>query len=86
MLKVDPGYNRNGLLVVERIGSVGNEHIQTFKQEIGNLPGVKSSSNSTMIMAWKSLKDGSFQEKMLLIVLIVSSLRQQLKLSALRIH
>ncbi len=58
MLKVDPGYDRNGLLVVQRIGSVGNEHIQTFKQEIGKLPSVKSSSNSTMIMGWTNNENG----------------------------
>ena len=58
MLKVDPGYDRNGLLIVERIGSVGEEHIQTFKQEIGKLPGVKSSSNSTMIMGWTNNENG----------------------------
>lgn len=58
MLRVDPGYERNGLLIVDRIGSVGNEHINTFKQEIGKLPGVKGSSNSTMIMGWTNNENG----------------------------
>ena len=58
MLNADPGYDRNGLLVIDRIGGVGEEHIQTFKQEIAKLPGVKRSSNSTMIMGWTNNENG----------------------------
>jgi putative ABC transport system permease protein len=58
MLKVDPGYDRNGLLVIERIGGIGNEHIQTFKQEIAKLSGVRNSTNSTMIMGWTNNENG----------------------------
>jgi putative ABC transport system permease protein len=58
MLNRDPGYDRDGLLVIERIGAIGIDHIQTFKQEIARLPGVKSSTNSTMIMGWPNNQNG----------------------------
>ena len=58
MLSRDPGYDRNGLLVIERIGAIGLDHIQTFKQELARLPGVVSSTNSTMIMGWSNNENG----------------------------
>jgi putative ABC transport system permease protein len=50
MLDKDLGYHKEQMLVINRIGAIGVEHIQTFKQEIGRLPGVVASANSTMIM------------------------------------
>jgi putative ABC transport system permease protein len=50
MLDKDLGYHKEQMLVINRIGAIGVEHIQTFKQEIGRLPGVLASTNSTMIM------------------------------------
>jgi putative ABC transport system permease protein len=52
MLNRDLGYEKEQMLIIERIGAVGIEHIQTFKQEIGNLPGVLASTNSTMKMGF----------------------------------
>jgi len=50
MLNKDLGYEKEHMLIINRMGAMGRNHIQTFKQEIGRLPGVVSSSNSTMIM------------------------------------
>ncbi len=50
MLQKDLGYEKEQMLVINRISAVGVEHIQTFKQEIERLPGVMASTNSTMIM------------------------------------
>ncbi len=58
MLDKDPGYDRSGLLVMERIGAVGLDHIQSFKQEISRIPGVISSTNSTMIMGRTNNENG----------------------------
>jgi len=58
MLNRDPGYDRSGLMVMERMGAVGADHIQSFKQEIARLPGVISSSNSTMIMGRTNNENG----------------------------
>jgi putative ABC transport system permease protein len=38
------------MVILQRAGAVGTEHIQTFKQEIAYIPGVMSSTNSTMLM------------------------------------
>jgi putative ABC transport system permease protein len=50
MLNKDLGYVKEQMLIINRIGAIGIEHIKTFKQEIGRMPGVLASSNSTMIM------------------------------------
>ncbi len=50
MLSKDLGYEKEQMLIINRIGAIGVSHIQTFKQEIGRLPGVMASTNSTMIM------------------------------------
>ncbi len=50
LLNKDLGYNKEQLLVIDRVGAVGIGKIQTFKQELARVPGVVSSTNSTMIM------------------------------------
>ncbi|HEC43124.1 MAG TPA: FtsX-like permease family protein [Bacteroides sp.] len=52
MLKKDLGYVKEQMLVIDRIGAVGTDHIQTFKQEVGRLTGVLASSNHTMKMGY----------------------------------
>lgn len=50
MLEKDLGYEKEQMLIVNRMRAVGLEHIQSFKQELGRLPGVLTSSNHTMRM------------------------------------
>jgi putative ABC transport system permease protein len=50
MLNKDLGYEKEQMLIINRAGAMGVDHIQTFKQEIGRLPGIIASTNSTMMM------------------------------------
>ena len=57
MLNKDLGYEKEQMLIINRMGAMGVEHIQTFKDELGRLPGVSASSNSTMIMGFTNNQD-----------------------------
>ncbi|MCK4852747.1 MAG: ABC transporter permease [Bacteroidales bacterium] len=50
LLNKDLGYETEQMVNIQRAGALGQEHIQTFKQEIANIPGVITSTNSTMLM------------------------------------
>jgi putative ABC transport system permease protein len=50
LLKKDMGYQTEQMVIIQRAEALGKEHIQTFKQEISNIPGVMASTNSTMLM------------------------------------
>jgi putative ABC transport system permease protein len=50
LLKKDMGYETEQMVIIQRAEALGKEHIQTFKQEIANIPGVVASTNSTMLM------------------------------------
>ena len=62
MLKKDLGYEKEQMLIVNRIGAVGIDHTQTFKQEIGRLPGVVSSTNHTMKMGFTNNSNAYMME------------------------
>ncbi len=50
LLKKDLGYETEQMVSIQRAEALGKEHIQTFKQELANIPGVVASTNSTMLM------------------------------------
>ena len=50
LLSKDLGHETEQVVIIQRAGAVGREHIQTFKQEIAKIPGVEASTNSTMLM------------------------------------
>ncbi|MFC2098819.1 ABC transporter permease [Bacteroidota bacterium] len=43
------GFDKEQLVVLERFGTVGRDRVETFKQEIAKIPGVITSSSSTMV-------------------------------------
>ena len=49
MLNKDLGYYKEQLVVIQQFNDVGLDHIFTFKEEISKIPGVISSSSSTMV-------------------------------------
>lgn len=49
MINKDLGFNKEQMLVIQRFGVVGRNHVETFKQEIAKIPGVISSASSTMV-------------------------------------
>lgn len=49
MLNKDLGFDKDQIMVVQRFGEVGGEHVEAFKQEISRIPGVIASTSSTSI-------------------------------------
>jgi putative ABC transport system permease protein len=49
MLNKELGFDKDQVMVVQRFGEVGREHVEAFKQEIGRIPGVLTSTSSTSI-------------------------------------
>ena len=49
MLNKDLGFDKDQIMVVQRFGEIGRDHIEAFKQEIGRIPGVVASTSSTSI-------------------------------------
>ncbi len=45
----DLGFDGDRILVLERFSEVGRDHVEAFKQEIAWIPGVVSSSSSTLV-------------------------------------
>jgi len=49
MLNKDLGFDKDQVMVVQRFGEVGRNHVEAFKQEIARIPGVIASTSSTSI-------------------------------------
>ena len=49
MINKDLGFHKEQMVVIQRFGEVGRNRVETFKQEIGKIPGVISSASSTMV-------------------------------------
>jgi putative ABC transport system permease protein len=49
MLNKDLGFYKEQLAVIQQFSDVGADHVFTFKQEIAKIPGVISSTSSTMV-------------------------------------
>jgi len=49
MLNKDLGFNKDQIMVVQRFGEIGRNHIEAFKQEIAKIPGVVASTSSTSV-------------------------------------
>jgi putative ABC transport system permease protein len=49
LLQKDLGFDSDQIVVLERFNEIGKDRIETFKQEIAKIPGVKSSTSSTMV-------------------------------------
>ncbi len=45
----DLGFEGDRIVVLERFSEVGRDHVEAFKQEIARIPGVVSSSSSTLV-------------------------------------
>jgi putative ABC transport system permease protein len=49
LLNKDLGFYRDQLVVIQRFSVMGRDRVETFKQEISKIPGVVSSTASTMV-------------------------------------
>lgn len=49
MLNKNLGFDKDQVMVVQRFGEVGRDHVEAFKQEIARIPGVIASTSSTSI-------------------------------------
>lgn len=49
LLNKDLGFDSDQIVVLERFSEVGKDRVETFKQEIARIPGVLSSTSSTMV-------------------------------------
>jgi putative ABC transport system permease protein len=49
MLNKDLGFDKDQIMVIQRFGEVGKDHVEAFKQEIARIPGVIASTSSTSI-------------------------------------
>lgn len=49
MLSKDLGFDKDQIMVVQRFGEIGRDHVEAFKQEIARIPGVISSTSSTSV-------------------------------------
>jgi putative ABC transport system permease protein len=49
MLNKNLGFDKEQVMVVQRFGEVGRQHVEAFKQEIARIPGVIASTASTSI-------------------------------------
>ncbi len=49
MLNKDLGFDKDQILVIQRFGEVGRNHVESFKQEISRIPGVIFSASSTSV-------------------------------------
>jgi putative ABC transport system permease protein len=49
MLNKNLGFDKDQIMVVQRFGEIGKDHIEAFKQEISRIPGVIASTSSTSI-------------------------------------
>jgi putative ABC transport system permease protein len=62
MINKDLGFAKEQLLVIQRFGEVGRRHVETFKQEISKIPGVLSSTSSTMVPGHTNNYNGFMME------------------------
>jgi putative ABC transport system permease protein len=49
MLNKNLGFDKDQIMVVQRFGEVGRDHVEAFKQEIARIPGVIASTSSTSV-------------------------------------
>jgi len=49
MLNKNLGFDKDQIMIVQRFGEVGKDHVEAFKQEISRIPGVIASSSSTSV-------------------------------------
>ncbi len=62
MINKDLGFEKEQMLVIQRFDEVGRRRVETFKQEIANIPGVLSSASSTMVPGHTNNYNGFMME------------------------
>ncbi len=62
MLNKDLGFDKDQILVIQRFGEVGRDHVEAFKQEISRIPGVMASTSSTSIPGYPNNFNAHFIE------------------------
>ena len=62
MLNRDLGFNKDQVMVVQRFGEVGRDHVEAFKQEISRISGVMASTSSTSIPGYPNNFNAHFIE------------------------
>ncbi len=59
MLNKDLGFNKEQLMVIRRVGALGNYNkIKVFKQEIEKFPGILATTNSTSVPGYPNNNNG----------------------------
>jgi putative ABC transport system permease protein len=62
LVNKDLGFYQHQLLVLERFSEIGRDKVETFKQEIAKIPGVVSSTSSTMVPGHTNNYNGFIME------------------------
>jgi len=62
MLNKDLGFDKDQIMVIQRFGEVGKDHVEAFKQEISRISGVMASTSSTSIPGYPNNFNAHFLE------------------------